>query len=120
MHWYRDSDRRVRNTAAVIVFGGLFGFVGVLLFALLVLLPLVETLRVAGWVAVPCVIVSADVQTHAGETLGVYNTAVRYSYTYKGKSYEGDRYRLYPPRTSGRPAWQAIEDRYPVGSQQTC
>ncbi|MEM6507660.1 MAG: hypothetical protein AAF711_19665, partial [Planctomycetota bacterium] len=86
----------------------------------LVLLPLVETLRVAGWVAVPCVIVSVNVQTHAGKTRGVYDTAVRYSYTYNGKPYEGDCYCLYPPQTSDRAAWQAVADRYRVGSEQTC
>ncbi|MEM9346821.1 MAG: DUF3592 domain-containing protein [Planctomycetota bacterium] len=120
MHWHQDSDRRARNTAAVIVFGGLFGLVGALLSVLLVLLPLVQTLRVAGWVAAPCVIMSSEVQTHAGETREVYDIALRYSYTYEGNSYEGDRYRLYPLRTSDRAAWQAIAGRYPVGSEQTC
>ncbi len=116
MNWERDSDRRLRNTAAVLIFGGLFSFVGTLLFLLLIALPAWQMMATLKWQPTDCTITHAEVATNGN----MHSTDLRYLYVFEGKDYEGQRHSLNRMRTSNRASWQTLIDSYPVGSEQTC
>lgn len=118
MNWRKDSDRRTRNLAAVVVFGGLFSLFGTLVFALLVIMPTWQWLGSLHWQPVPCTITHA--QVGSGQTSDLYRADLRYTYTFEGADYEGSRYSFGTIRTSNLSRWQALVDTYPVGSKHRC
>lgn len=120
MNLQQDSDRRIRNLAAVIVLGGLFSVVGTLFFAGLILLPTWQMLGTLNWQPVSCTITHAQVANQPGQSSDLYSVDLRYTYTFKDQEYHSDRYSLSRLRTSDRSRWQTIVDAYPVGSTHTC
>lgn len=118
MSWQKDSDRRVRNLAAVIALGLLPAIAGTIVFLLVVIVPTWQLLSTLHWQPITCTVTHAEVSS--GQSSDHYRAELRYRYTFEGEVYESDRYRFIRIRTSDRSHWQKVVDAYPVGSKQTC
>ncbi len=79
--------------------------------------PLLKTIEARDWNAIPCVIISSQLNTQSGLTT-TYSVDIAYSYEILGKTYQSNRYSF--TDISSFNEVTAIVDRYPPGARTSC
>lgn len=108
------------QAAALAFFCAGLTLIGVLVFAFVCLPPIVHVLETRSWVPVPCQIVSSSMSAfRPGPQRGFYFINVVYNYSYNGRSYQSNRYRL--RQFGGTKAQkEQVLQRLSPGSSATC
>lgn len=101
-------------------FISLFGILGAVLFVVLFGRPAVEILEARNWPAVPCVIISGEVQSIRGNHGSTYRVNILYRYSVGGREYKSNQYGFMVGSSSGYQRKQAIVRQHPPGSQSVC
>lgn len=123
------STRRHRSRDAsgaggcliTLIFGGVFAAGGTGMFIFFTVLPFWNIYQARSWSATPCTITQSQVETHSDSDGDTYSIDIRFTYQYKGKRYNSDRYRFAPPgSSSGYSGKRKVVAGYPVDSKQTC
>ncbi|MBN2310521.1 MAG: DUF3592 domain-containing protein [Candidatus Hydrogenedentes bacterium] len=115
------SSRAAKGGSAgcMIAFFSVFLLMGAGFFFFAFLPAGINVIRARTWDAVPCTIVSSDVESHSGEDT-TYSIAIAYTYTVNGREYRSDRYQFMGGSSSGYRGKRAVVDRHPPGSKAIC
>jgi len=114
--WAKKSSGK----KVIIPFGLVFLSAGLLVMWFLTVSPLLKLQDAENWPAVPCVIVSSQVESHDSDEGTTYSVDILFRYTVEGKEYRSDTYDVSLGSSSGRQGKQAIVNAHPVGMKTTC
>jgi Protein of unknown function (DUF3592). len=104
-----------------IPFGLLFAGIGLTVFWLVSLSPILRARASTDWVETPCRIISSKLDSYSGSEGTTYRVAVRYRYTYEGRDYESDRFDFSTGRTNvGVKRMRAVVKAHPPGHRTVC
>src|SRR5262245_29660475 len=116
-----NASQKVGNpTGCLVIFFGIFFFVGLLFFFKMVALPLWSIYTAISWKEYPCVIISSEVETHEDSDGDTYKIKIYYYYTINGVRYQSDRYDFTDFFSNGYESKAAIVAQYPAGSESFC
>src|SRR5579862_2986021 len=116
------SDRAGAGFALrfTVLFFAVFMLVGLTLFFVLSIRPLLEILGARQWTAVPCTIISSEVRSHRGNHGATYSVNILYSYVVNDREYKANRYDFMGGSSSGFKGKQAVVARFSRGSKALC
>ncbi len=115
-----SSAKNNKGKKAGVAFGGLFLSAGLVMCWFMTVSPLLKLHDAKDWPAVPCEIVSSEVESHSDDDGTTYSVDILFSYTVEGKTYQSNTYDVSMGNSSGREGKQAIVDAHPVGMKTTC
>jgi hypothetical protein len=101
-------------------FLGVFGVVGLGTLYSLGLQPLIETLDARTWVATPCRVLRAEVQSHDSDDGTTYSVYVLYEYEVDGKTYKSDTYTFVEGSSSGYDGKAKVVEQYRSAANPIC
>ncbi|MEY4490145.1 MAG: hypothetical protein RIQ79_2653 [Verrucomicrobiota bacterium] len=112
---------RGRSLGCVIPFGLIFAAIGCVAFYFVTLRPMLDASASANWTKVPCEILSSEVERKSDSDGSTYRVAVRYRYTWSGRTHESDRYDFTTGSTNiGVKKMRAAVASLPPGRQTVC
>lgn len=118
-----DKSRRVSEKGtgkgAGLVVSLVFGFVGLLIFAVLVIPKSIEWVSMRGWQEIEAEILWSRVRSKRSDDTTTYAVDLFYRYEMNGREYRSNRYALVNGSSSGRKAKRKIVDAHPRGSKLT-
>lgn len=82
--------------------------------------PIAKTLDARDWPAVPCKIISAELEAHTDSDGTSYTFEIDYEYTYDGKTYKSDKYAFIVRPKSGRKLALKIVNEYKQNQNPVC
>jgi len=82
--------------------------------------PVIKTLGARDWPAVPCKIISAELETHTDSDGTSYTFDIDYEYTYNGKTYKSDKYAFIPQAEGNRKSRLKIVNKYKQTQNPVC
>ncbi len=107
-------------SGCLFIFFLLFFAVGVWVFYLLFLRPMLQSRQAQSWPEVPCAILSSEVQRLQSDSGSTYSVDVLYEYEIEGRSYRASRHSFVVGSSSGRADKEAVVRRYPPGRKTVC
>jgi len=116
----KEARSRRGGQIAGLVFGGVFLLVGVTLTHMLVIKPLLGLLAARSWPAVPCEVVSSEVESHDSDDGTTYSVEITYRYIVDGRTYLSNRTSFVKMSTSGYREKADIVAAHPPGARVTC
>ncbi|HEY7214288.1 MAG TPA: DUF3592 domain-containing protein [Thermoanaerobaculia bacterium] len=129
--WKPDGDgtpalprlqQKIQNAnpkGCMVAFFGVFLLAGGV-FSLFFVQPALKVLAAKSWEPTPCVIVSSQVRSHAGDDSTTYSVDVLYTYTYNGWEYKSNRYQFLGGSSGGYAEKERIVRRLPPLTRTTC
>ena len=115
-----DRPAQARGQHLALLLFGAFFLLGCGLVYGLVWIPVRGILDARQWPAVPCIVLSSEVESHNTSDSTTYKVNIRYRYEFNGRPFENDRYDFMIGWTSGRDGKQAIVDRLSPGTRTVC
>lgn len=82
--------------------------------------PIIKTLDARDWPAVPCKIISAELETHTDSDGTSYTFDIDYEYTYNGKTYKSDKYAFIPESKGNRKSKLNVVNEYKRTQNPVC
>ena len=82
--------------------------------------PLAKIIVSSNWPAVPCVVLSSEVQSHRDSDGSTYSINILYSYEFSGRAFKSNRYHFLGGSSSGYAGKRAVVNRYPPGFHTLC
>jgi len=116
----QEQRKQQYGRNALMVFCFVFACIGVGLVYPMVIRPIWNTIDAERWVAVPCRIVAAEVESHSDSDGTTYSVEITYEYQYEGRSYQSDRYDFIGGSSSGYKGKERIVERYKTAANPQC
>ncbi len=116
----KGAGRAGWHRAGLVLFGGVFFVVGLVVTWFLLVRPVEKLLEARGWRETPCEVVSSRVQSHPGDDGTTYSVAIVYRYEVDGVEHTGNRYDFLGGSSSGYDGKAEVVDRYPAGRRTVC
>jgi hypothetical protein len=82
--------------------------------------PIIKTLDARDWPAVPCKIISAELETHTDSDGTSYTFDINYQYIYNGKTYKSDKYAFIPQSKGNHESKLNIVNEYKQAQNPVC
>jgi len=108
------------GTMALVVFFAIFLFVGLFFMYLIADSVVMPYIRSGNFVQIPCTITRSEVSDRMDDGSRLYAAEIEYDYEYLGQKYHSDKTGFSDSSGSWKGSYQAVVDRYPLGSQQVC
>jgi len=105
------SEQKIGGCVGAIFFF-VFLMAGLFFGYMVVLKPLVMTIKARSWVETPCKILSGQVESHSDSDGTTYSIEFEYEYTYRGVRYTSDQYDLMDVSSSGHDGKKRVVDEY--------
>jgi hypothetical protein len=103
-----------------VVFCSLFLLVGGAMFYGMCLRPVLKIMAAHNWTAVPCVVISSEVETHSDSDGSTYSVNILYSYEVNGREFRSNRYHFMGGSSSGYDGKRAVVNQHPPGTRTVC
>ncbi len=107
-------------SGCLFIFFLLFFALGVWVFYLLFLRPMLQSRQAQSWPEVPCVILASEVQRLQGDSGSTYSVDILYEYEIEGRSHRASRHSFVAGSSSGRADKEAVVRRFPPGRRTVC
>ena len=116
-----DSDAKRKVAGCAGCFLGVFGLVGLAVFAGVFVPAGIRIARASGWTETPCRIVSSGVGEHFSGRDATYSIDVTFEYEADGRRHTSNRYSFNPGTSSSGSAgkWEVVNSLRP-GTKTTC
>ncbi len=102
-------------------FFSIFLLIGIGVSIPFLVIPLMNAAGSGGWIKTPCTILESRVDESSSKGSSTYAVKVRYSYAFRGKTHESERYGfLMNVYSSGRSGKEAVVARLKPGTQTIC
>lgn len=120
------SNSKTSSNLGPFILCGIFIILGLILFYVMTVGPLIDSLSCQGWIETPCEIVRCKVKTPPRSSGSSSNAKTRsyvdilYKYIYKGEKYHSDIFSFLGGASYDYEYVQKIVDQYPIGGQSVC
>lgn len=115
-----DAQGMRRGRVVGAVFFSFFFAIGAVVFFMFFVRPVFGVISARSWPAIPCTVVSSDVQRHRGSDSTTYSVDVLYAYELNGREFRSNRYGFMGGSSSGYKRKAAIVRQYPPGKKAVC